>query len=151
MAAAYEASVQATRLTDMKRVADGTVETPVVREPLLVISSDGRWFQLPAGPKITLMRRRSLRLVLRRLLEERLARPGSALSVDELLAAGWPGERVVPHAGAARVYVAISTLRKMGLRDFLVSRDDGYLLDPDSKTKTEAGRGPRAPTDPVAR
>jgi hypothetical protein len=134
MDGAYEATVQPARLTDMRRIADGTGETPAVLGDALVISADGRWFQLPTGRKVTLMRRRSLRLVLRRLLEERLARPGSALSVDELLSAGWPGERVVPHAGAARVYVAISTLRKMGLRAFLVSRDDGYLIDPDART-----------------
>ena len=134
MDGAYEASVQTARLTDMRRIAEGTRENPAITDDTLVISADGRWFQLPTGRKVTLMRRRSLRLVLRRLLEERLSRPGSALSVDDLLEAGWPGERVVPHAGAARVYVAISTLRKMGLREFLVSRDDGYLLDPDSRT-----------------
>jgi hypothetical protein len=27
------------------------------------------------------------------------------------------------------VYVALSTLRKLGLRDALVKREDGYLLD----------------------
>ena len=149
MSAAYEASVHPARSIDMGRVADGTGETRAVDEEPLVISADGRWFQVPGGRKVTLMRRRSLRLVLRRLLEERLSRPGSALSVDDLLEAGWPGERVVPHAGAARVYVAISTLRKMGLRTFLVSRDDGYLLDPDSRTEPKPA--PRAPTDPAAR
>jgi hypothetical protein len=49
---------------------------------------------------------------------------------DELLEAGWPGERVGPEAGFARVRNALSTLRKMGLRDVLLTRDDGYLLDP---------------------
>ncbi|MEM6991151.1 MAG: hypothetical protein AAF721_11655 [Myxococcota bacterium] len=33
-------------------------------------------------------------------------------------------------AGANRVYVALTTLRKLGLRDYLLSQDDGYLLDP---------------------
>jgi hypothetical protein len=33
-------------------------------------------------------------------------------------------------AGFARVRNALATLRKMGLRDVLVTRDDGYLLDP---------------------
>jgi hypothetical protein len=52
------------------------------------------------------------------------------MDLDALLQAGWPGERVVPSAGANRVYVALTTLRKLGLRHFLLSRDDGYLLDP---------------------
>ena len=33
-------------------------------------------------------------------------------------------------AGASRVYVALGTLRKLGLRDVILSRDGGYLLDP---------------------
>ena len=33
-------------------------------------------------------------------------------------------------AGAMRVYVTISTLRDLGLRDFLVNGEGGYLLDP---------------------
>jgi len=33
-------------------------------------------------------------------------------------------------AGAHRVRVAISTLRKMGLRDVLRTEEDGYRLEP---------------------
>ena len=29
------------------------------------------------------------------------------------------------------MYTAIATLRRMGLRDVLIRRDDGYLLSPD--------------------
>jgi len=56
--------------------------------------------------------------------------PGAGLSLDDLLEIGWPGERVVPSAGANRVYVALTTLRNMGLRGHLISQGDGYLLDP---------------------
>ena len=34
-----------------------------------------------------------------------------------------------PEAAAHRVRVAISTLRKVGLSRWLLTRDDGYLLD----------------------
>ena len=51
--------------------------------------------------------------------------------LDDLLEAGWPGERVLPEAAANRVYVAVATMRKLGLRDVLLSRDDGYLLTTD--------------------
>ena len=119
--AAYQTGVQPAPPRD---------ETKAFPAGELVISDDGRWFQAPGREKVLLGRRRSLRLVLCRLLEEHTARPGAALTVDALLEAGWPGERVLPHAGAARVYVAVSTLRKLGLREVLVSRDDGYLLEP---------------------
>ena len=63
--------------------------------------------------------------------DERLAAPGRALDVDALFAAGWPGEKAHPDSSTSRVYVAISTLRKAGLKDVLLRRDDGYLFDPD--------------------
>ena len=61
----------------------------------------------------------------------RRERPGQTLSVEALLGAGWPGETVLSEAGASRVYVAVSTLRRMGLRDVLRRVDDGYLIDPE--------------------
>jgi hypothetical protein len=84
----------------------------------------------PRGETFSLEKRRAVRLVLKRLVDERLARPGMSLTVDDLLAAGWPGERVLRDAGASRVYVALGTLRKLGMRDVIVSRDGGYHLDP---------------------
>ncbi len=96
----------------------------------LVVAADGRWFQCGEGEPVSLMKRRALRLLLRRLAGQRLAAPGVALSLHDLLAAGWPGERTSHEAGNARVYNALTSLRKLGLRAALVSRDDGYLLDP---------------------
>ena len=63
-------------------------------------------------------------------VERRLRDPGGVLTVDDLVAIGWPGERMLPTSGANRVYVALSTLRSMGLRRHLQSRRGGYLLDP---------------------
>jgi len=60
------------------------------------------------------------------LARRRLDAPGEALA--ELLAAGWAGERVRYSAGSNRVHVALSTLRNLGLRTFLVSGPDGYAL-----------------------
>jgi hypothetical protein len=39
-------------------------------------------------------------------------------------------ERVLAKAGIDRVYNAVATLRKMGLRDAIIRRDEGYLIDP---------------------
>jgi DNA-binding SARP family transcriptional activator len=65
------------------------------------------------------------------LVAHREADPGSPLTRDQLFAAGWPGERAQPEAAAQRVHTAIWTLRTLGLRDVLIGRDDGYLLDPE--------------------
>jgi tetratricopeptide (TPR) repeat protein len=101
---------------------------------------DGLWFRLPAEPTVALDKRKPLAAMLKLLVAERLARPGSPISVVRLLAAGWPGERVQADAGAHRVRVALSTLRKLGLRAVLVTMPDGYALDPARKitTATEA-------------
>jgi hypothetical protein len=56
---------------------------------------------------------------------------------EALLAEGWPNERVIATAGATRVRVAIATLRRLGLASVLVTRDDGYLLDPRTQVQVE--------------
>jgi len=94
----------------------------------LVIAASGRWFRVPTRRAVSLARRHALRLILKRLAEHRLAAPGGALTLDALLEAGWSGERMHPEAGARRVYTAVWTLRRMGLGELLLSRDDGYLL-----------------------
>jgi hypothetical protein len=96
----------------------------------LLVADGGRWFSLEPSPRIDLTRRRSLRLLLSRLADERLSSPGRPLSIDALFAAGWPGERAQPAAAASRVYVAVRTLRRLGLAPLRTS-GDGYLLDPD--------------------
>ena len=53
------------------------------------------------------------------------------LGVSELVARVWPDERMLPTAGANRVYAAISTLRKAGDVPELIVRDaEGYRLAP---------------------
>jgi tetratricopeptide (TPR) repeat protein len=100
-------------------------------EIALVVGPDARWFRSPGGAKVDLTRRRQLRLILSALAAARREQPGRALTVEALLASGWPGESVLAEAGASRVYVAVSTLRRMGLRDVLQRQDTGYLIDPD--------------------
>jgi hypothetical protein len=71
----------------------------------------------------------------RALVDARLHSPGAGLSTERLVQAGWPGQRMAVESGANRVRVAMSTLRRMGLRELLVTRDDGYLLDPQITVK----------------
>ena len=104
---------------------------PPPPDDALLVGPAGLWFRVPHGEKVLLDRRRQLAKMLDRLAEERASRPGSALGWEALLGAGWPGERVLPEAAAHRVRVAVSTLRKLGLRDMLRTTEDGYLLVPD--------------------
>lgn len=103
---------------------------PDVDPRALVIGGEARWFRPPHAEPVDLERRKPLRLMLERLARHRLDRPGEPLPWEGLLEAGWPGERVILSAGAHRVRVAVSTLRKLGLRAVLLTVDDGYMLDP---------------------
>ena len=97
----------------------------------LIVGPEASWLQAPGQREAQdLSRRTALRLIIVALVDHHRANPGAGLSLDELLAAGWPGQKVVPTAAANRVYVALSALRKMGLRGHLLSRDGGYLIDP---------------------
>lgn len=102
----------------------------VEREPF-VADAAGRWYTTPDGQRFDLERRKTLARVLATMLEARRDEPGRALSVSDMLDRAWADEKLLPRAGANRVYVAMTTLRKMGLRDLLVRTDSGYVLDPD--------------------
>ncbi|NUP04519.1 MAG: tetratricopeptide repeat protein [Polyangiaceae bacterium] len=100
--------------------------------PPLFVAHDASFFRSPdAAEQVSLARRKSLRAILRVLVEARLARPGVPLTVETLVSVGWPGERILSAAGAERVYAAIATLRRLGLRAFLVQQGDGYMLRAD--------------------
>jgi len=96
----------------------------------LLVGPAGAWFSLPGAPRTSLERRRNLALILALLARHRLSDAGVPLPTATLLAAGWPGEKVIATAGAHRVRVAIATLRKLGLKDVLVTIADGYALSP---------------------
>jgi hypothetical protein len=96
----------------------------------LVVGRDARWMQTPGGGRVDLVRYGPVRRLLDRLVVHRLDRPGEALSAEQLIEAGWPGERMRHTAGLLRVYSAVRRLRRLGLEPVLATRDDGYLLDP---------------------
>ena len=78
-----------------------------------------------------LARRGALRRVLDALVTRRIEQPGVAWSSSALLEAGWPGDRVGHEPGMMRVYSVIRRLRALGFAEALVTRDDGYLINPD--------------------
>jgi hypothetical protein len=92
---------------------------------------------LPRGDRVDLVRYGPVRRLLDRLVVARLDEPGTALSAEALIEAGWPGERMRHTAGLLRVYSAVRRLRRLGLDRVLVTRDDGYLLDANAKVRRD--------------
>jgi DNA-binding response OmpR family regulator len=97
----------------------------------LRVDVEARRVEIPDRPAIDLSRRHVLWRVLSCLLEARRTSPGRAVERDELREAGWPGEKILAEAARSRIYVAISQLRKLGLGDAIVQRDEGYLIAPE--------------------
>ncbi|HEY1960006.1 MAG TPA: NACHT domain-containing protein [Polyangiaceae bacterium] len=112
------------------RTLRGVVDTGAPREEAaLVVWSDGGAFQLPHAPRaVPLPDQSPLRHILRTFAERRLAAPGEAVSMEEVIRAGWPGERMDADAALNRAHVALSSLRKLGLRGILVHGGGGYML-----------------------
>jgi hypothetical protein len=95
----------------------------------LEVASDASWFVVLGRPRVDVASRPTLARVLDALVTARLEAPGAALSWESLLAAGWPGEKVLPSAAQNRVRVALSTLRTLGLRTALVTEKGGHRID----------------------
>jgi len=112
------ASVRSAQELLDRALADGQ-QAPKVR-----IDPAGAWFEIGDNSRVDLGRRGALRRLLRALVEAR----GAPLDQEALIAAGWPGERVLAEAASTRVRVAISTLRRLGLGARIVTRDQGYAL-----------------------
>lgn len=105
------------------RLLQRDLDADTTEEHALELGPDARWFQLPGGERVDLVRRHNLRRILLGLAES-----SRSLTGDELFALGWPGERVHRDAALNRVRVALATLRKLGLRDVIATDGDGYRL-----------------------
>ncbi|MFU8805740.1 MAG: ATP-binding protein, partial [Bradymonadaceae bacterium] len=84
-------------------------------EECLVVGPEGRWFEWADGERVDLRRRRSIRLILDWLTDQRQESTGVGTDVYSLFDIGWPGEIVEPETAGERVYWAVRTLRKLGL------------------------------------
>jgi tetratricopeptide (TPR) repeat protein len=95
----------------------------------LLVEIGGGAFKLPdASAAVRLPARSPSRRILDALAARRTDRPGEVLTIDEVIAAGWPGEKVGSDAALNRAYVALASLRKMGLRGILLQGGGGYFL-----------------------
>lgn len=115
----------------------------------LVIAPNAGFYRPPGGEWEDLRQHPVLRRILCALVEQHLTRPGMGLSLEAIQQAAWPGERIRVEAAANRIYVAVSKLRRRGLRNLLQRQDDGYALDPNVQVQRFDGVMPGTTTSPT--
>lgn len=96
--------------------------------PHVTVARDGTWFAV-GETRCLVAKYRAASRMLSVLATSRERAPGTAMSVNALFRAGWPGEHIQKSSAANRVRVALAALRSLGLRDVLLHNGDGYLLD----------------------
>ena len=111
-------------------VAQGRATPPDQRRALR-IGPAGESFALPGEEgAVDLSRRAPLSRVLLLLATRRREAPGEPVPVEDVIRAGWPDERIDARSALNRAYVALATLRKLGLRGILQTTAGGYCLHP---------------------
>ena len=98
--------------------------------PDLRVGKDGRSFTFRDAEPVDITRRKALRGILLALVDLHSRAPGTSLTVEQTIEAGWPGEIITWEAAARRVYSTVNRLRDLGLGELLVTTDDGYMLEP---------------------
>ncbi len=100
----------------------------------LVVGWQGGWIEKD-GRRIDLGSRAPLRRLVWELALRRILEPGLGADIASLVDATWPGERLRADSAAHRLHVALSTLRRLGLRDAIDSDGEGYRLAPGSSIR----------------
>jgi hypothetical protein len=96
----------------------------------LTVGPGASWLEMPGAARFDLGRRPTLRRIVQALVQKHAAARGTALGVEELVEAGWPGQRLLHFPATKRVHTAVWSLRRRGLGDLLVTSGDGYMLHP---------------------
>ena len=105
--------------------------------PSLVVAEDGAWMTAPEGSRTDLPPGSPLRALLCALASP----PVEDVSREELIAAAWPGERILPRASTRRLHAAVSELRGHGLGARLERTAGGYRLVPSLPIRRERSAG----------
>ena len=112
--------------------------------PTLELGFEVRWIAGADGVRHPLGH--ALSRIVTALVDRHGEAPGASLVLQDLLEAGWPGERPLAEAGANRVYVALTQLRRMGFREVLERDERGYRLVPRTVVRLVApGADPAQP------
>jgi predicted ATPase len=118
------------------------LERQDVARQALLIDAEWRALRAPGASEWSELAAESNQArLLRVLVEAHSAARTQPLEADELIARVWPGERLTPESAKNRLHVAITTLRKLGLREALRSVRGGYQLDPALRVLIGAQRG----------
>jgi tetratricopeptide (TPR) repeat protein len=123
-------------LRTLQRALEAAAPDLPADDETLLVDRDRRSIRIPGRVRWVRFGRQAVlwRLMLE-LCEARLRAPGQPLAADALIAAGWPGQSLLPTAAQNRLHVAVNSLRKLGLRPLIVTRDDGYLLTPSVRVR----------------
>lgn len=113
-----------------RRILDAIVAEQRRTRPHWKIIGDGAAVVSPTQERLDLSRWPLLGRLAIALATAHADAPGRALSTTELFAAGWPDEGAQEDAIKNRVRVAVSTLRRHGLRELIESEDGGYRFAP---------------------
>jgi tetratricopeptide (TPR) repeat protein len=114
------------------RLARRAVEDLTLPRECMVVVGECSAFRPGHGRKwADLSRRPVLRRVLAKLADARRKSPGASVPASELVAAGWPGERMTPASAANRLHVTLGMLRGMGMRELLQHVPGGWRLRPE--------------------
>ncbi len=122
-------------LNQAKSHLDNTTDSSNV----FFIKDDASVFQIPGtSEEINIARKRTVKRILKILLDLRQEHPGEIIEAHDLVEQGWPGDRGEVRSGLMRLYVTINTLRGLGLEEILQTHGEGYRLDPDVPLKVLA-------------
>lgn len=98
-------------------------------EARVIVQRDARFIVCSEG-RVDLSQRHALRNLVRALIETLPSERGAPpLRAASLIAAGWPGETIMPRAAKNRLHVALTTLRQLGLGRAIRSEAHAYSLD----------------------
>ena len=99
----------------------------------VLIGINAEWVGGTDGVRRRLGHRGALKRVLHRLAAAHRDKPGEAVSVWELVEAGWPGESPIYESALNRTYIAITRLRSLGLKEVIETVEGGYRLRPSAR------------------
>ena len=102
---------------------------PLYQEPALVVNVEEGWFMKVDTGCVELSHRPYLKRFLGALVTRHGSVEGSGFGTLDLFHIGWPETSIQTSAMKNRVYVGVSVLRDLGLREWLLNDSDGYRLD----------------------
>ncbi|MCH9682357.1 MAG: sigma 54-interacting transcriptional regulator [Deltaproteobacteria bacterium] len=103
--------------------------------PRCQVDAQGQWFHPDGEARVELLHRPVLMRLLAALVASHVQSTGGVLTPEQLVAAGWPDERLGRRVGVNRLYVAVSTLRKLGLGSMVERTRSGYRFAAEARVR----------------